>query len=120
MPAAGMTMRVGEVNRLQESAWDRLNASKSLGTEATIHFRDIPWPDMPGHGGANKVVFYALEAIRHPRQTDGPAALRRLRMRWHPDKFIQSWGARLASDDHAKVMRRVNDIAQLINATMDR
>ena len=33
---------------------------------------------------------------------------------------MQAWGNRLAPEEADKVMRRVNDIAQLINASMDR
>ena len=44
---------------------------------------------------------------------------RRLRselVRWHPDKFVSKFGARLAEGDRQRVLDRVNATSQLLNA----
>ena len=37
-------------------------------------------------------------------------------MRWHPDKFTAKFGSRLADDDKDKILARVTQISQQLNA----
>ena len=37
-------------------------------------------------------------------------------MRWHPDKFIAKFGARLATQDKSQILERVNAMSQLLNS----
>lgn len=37
-------------------------------------------------------------------------------LRWHPDKFWQRFGARLAAEDRDDIMQRVKLLSQQINA----
>jgi len=39
--------------------------------------------------------------------------------RWHPDRFLQKFGARLAPDERDEVLRRVTAMAARINALRD-
>ena len=36
--------------------------------------------------------------------------------RWHPDKFVQNFGQRLHVSEREQIMRRVNEIAGMINS----
>jgi len=40
--------------------------------------------------------------------------MRELLLRWHPDKFIQTFGARLKDAERNQIMGRVNEIAGII------
>jgi DnaJ-class molecular chaperone len=46
---------------------------------------------------------------------DVKSALRKLQLRWHPDKWAQRFASRLAPDDADRVLKRVNQIAQIVN-----
>ena len=37
-------------------------------------------------------------------------------MRWHPDKFIAKFGARLAAEDRPQILAHVNAMSQLLNS----
>ena len=37
-------------------------------------------------------------------------------MRWHPDKFEARFGRRLAQNDRARILERVKDTSQALNA----
>lgn len=95
-----------ETREAQEKAWSDL--PKKTGE---LRYKDIPWPDMPGvEHGVLDTVLRSLTKVGN-----GGSTLRALRMRWHPDKFIQNYGTVIHPGDQDKVMRRVNQIAQVIN-----
>ena len=43
-------------------------------------------------------------------------AYRKAALRWHPDKFLQSFGARLVADERDAIMQRVTETSQAINS----
>ena len=40
----------------------------------------------------------------------------KLAMRWHPDKFLQRYGNRLAAEDKERILVKVKEVFQAINA----
>ena len=36
-------------------------------------------------------------------------------MRWHPDRFAQSFGSLLLDDEREEIMRRVTQVSQAVN-----
>jgi DnaJ-class molecular chaperone len=44
------------------------------------------------------------------------AAYRTVSLRWHPDKFMQGFGAQLALAERDHVLQRVTAVSQTINA----
>ena len=74
----------------------------------TIRILDIPWPlagdstPIPG--------FHALSL------GDRKVIVRLLQRRWHPDKFTQRFGSRIAKEEQKTVMARINSISQALNA----
>ena len=43
-------------------------------------------------------------------------AYRAASLRWHPDKFVQSFGAQLVPSEREAVLKRVTEVSQAINA----
>lgn len=76
-----------------------------------LAYGDIPWIDEPTPEAFNSLVLCGAE---------GPAEVKkRLRMelvRWHPDKFVGRFGARLAPTDRERVLERVKGMSQALNA----
>ena len=74
----------------------------------TIRIQDIPWPiagdstPIPG--------FHALSL------GDRKVIVRLLQRRWHPDKFTQRFGCRIATQERDAIMARINSISQALNA----
>ena len=70
----------------------------------TIRILDIPWPlagdstPIPG--------FHALSL------GDRKVIVRLLQRRWHPDKFTQRFGSRIAKEERKAVMARINSISR--------
>ena len=46
------------------------------------------------------------------------AAFRSASLRWHPDKFVQSFGGRLVPDEREAILQRVTQVSQAVNALM--
>ena len=44
------------------------------------------------------------------------ARLKKALLRWHPDKFLQSFGSRLAADEREAILQRVTEVSQAINS----
>ena len=87
-----------------EKGWD---AFAQLGDDAVIRMRDVPWP-----------VLDAASLGLDPRLYDKAqrkAAFRQASLRWHPDKFLQSFGSRLVEEEREAILQRVTEVAQAIN-----
>eukprot|EP00667_Euglena_gracilis_P017671 EG_transcript_18649 len=77
-----------------------------------IFHSDVPWPD---YFSANDVLVYVLDKSRRSASKEAhQSLLRPLLLRWHPDKFQQRFGERLAVSDIDYVMERVKVIFQLL------
>jgi len=77
------------------------------GTE-TITWEDVAWPSL---SGGDETM------IQHMLRCRGNAAdrVKELRLRWHPDKFQQMFAHRLCENSSEQIMKRVNEIAGMIN-----
>jgi hypothetical protein len=85
----------------ESDAWERfVNAPP-----ATVRSRDIPWPDTQSLADARD------DGVELPA-----SEMRLLQARWHPDRFTQRMGARLASDERDAVLARVTSVAATVNA----
>lgn len=76
--------------------------------------RDIPWPDLstlpterPGEQkpGAQPAVSVDWKAIQ---------------TRWHPDRFLQKFGARLDPGEREAIMAKVTAVAAEINSLKEK
>ena len=42
--------------------------------------------------------------------------VRLLQLRWHPDKFMQSYGRLLVESEKEAILKRVKEVSQAVNA----
>ena len=99
-------------------AWERFitaQAATSSDEAAAIRFSDVPWPVVPRGGDL------AEEAMMLPAALRGDASARRRAVRealrrWHPDKFGQRFGSRLAAADIDRILERVKVVSQALTA----
>ncbi|KAM9119263.1 NF-kappa-B inhibitor-like protein 1 [Pangshura tecta] len=78
-----------------------------------LRYGDIPWPSPTG-----TVAQMAAAAMLGADPSDAGAYRRRLRRQqalWHPDKFAQRCGGRLAEPDRSRVLATVTALSQELN-----
>lgn len=80
----------------QDEQWAKFDAKTG-----TISMKDIPFP--------NKRTL--------ARDAKNKEQYKKLAMRWHPDKFQQKYGARLAASEKEKITARVVETFQIISAS---
>ena len=74
---------------------------------------DVPWPD---YAEPDDLLVHTLTTSQQTEPVAGHRGLiRTLALRWHPDKFQQAFGARLAATDKDRIMDRVTKTFQLIS-----
>eukprot|EP00669_Euglena_mutabilis_P003375 TRINITY_DN14328_c0_g1_i1.p3 TRINITY_DN14328_c0_g1~~TRINITY_DN14328_c0_g1_i1.p3 ORF type:complete len:118 (-),score=34.75 TRINITY_DN14328_c0_g1_i1:353-679(-) len=89
-----------------EEQWATFQSRVASGQLPTITLADVPFPRLP------LALHPALQ--RDPQQRR--EAVRALQMRWHPDKFLQAYGDRLHPPDADRILTRVKEVSQAINA----
>ena len=82
----------------QDSAWAKLDASKG-----EIRYNDVPWPP-----STDRPLPLGLAG--------GKKAMKKYVLRWHPDKFQQKYGPRLAASDRDRILDKVKAVSQAVNA----
>ncbi|EOD25581.1 hypothetical protein EMIHUDRAFT_115394 [Emiliania huxleyi CCMP1516] len=89
--------------------WDRAEAAwaKFAARGQEICMRDVPWPSLD-----------AASLRLGPRQSEAErkSAYRTLSLRWHPDRFVQAFGAKLRADEREGILQKVTEVSQTINA----
>ena len=94
---------MGDVVRLRWQAHDAQFGVFAARTPSQIRTVDVPFLDL-------KLLQMAEAHV--PDDVD----LKGLQQRWHPDKWMQKFGSRLADSDREAIMERVNEISVAINA----
>ena len=92
-----------------EAAWQRFVQMVDRQSEQNlISMSDVPWPALEaGALGLDRHLTSAAERKQ---------AFRAASLRWHPDKFMQSFGSRLRQEEHDAILQRVTEVSQAINA----
>ena len=85
-------------------AFDDQWSTFCISPPRTITLADIPLPDID--------MLEQLFMSGEQRVVDA----KRLRSEWHPDKFMQRFGARLAEGERDDIMRAITEVAGRINA----
>ncbi|KAL3696446.1 hypothetical protein R1sor_010522 [Riccia sorocarpa] len=93
-------------SRNYQKRWREFSTSYNL----CLSYSDIPFPVAEGKEETLAQVF--IQEIDPPLQRD---VLRKEILKWHPDKFLQKWGARLRGPDYDRIVARVNEISQALN-----
>lgn len=87
------------------AAWVRFAAKGVEGQ--TIRMADIPWPALEPS---------ALGLELQQGDVERKKAFREQSLRWHPDRFVQGFGALLHESDREAILRKVTEVSQAINA----
>ena len=88
-----------------EAAWERFSQS---GRDSPISVADVPWPQL-------QAATLGLDPAR-ANGAERKQAFRMHSLRWHPDKFLQVFGARLDAAEREEILKRVTEVSQEINA----
>lgn len=102
--AASVWASAAERLAANDAAWAAFAASPP----ARIREEHVPWPDAD-----------AVREAAAPTAGGAPGGgvdVRALRARWHPDRFAQKFGARIAAEERDAVLSRVTDVAARLNA----
>lgn len=103
-----------------EEAWAAFEAA----SKSNLTMDDVPWPYLgpAGAGGASSDAQQRYVVGIHPDMSlaEQRVRIRKAQRRWHPDKFVQKHGARVAESAQDAVMERVKVVAQAINSAADR
>ena len=79
--------------------------------KTTLGYCDIPWP---GGDNSDEDIIILMQGLEKGT-SDFKKYLREQQIRWHPDKFLQRFGAHIAIADKAKIMKRVTGLSQKLN-----
>jgi flagellar biosynthesis GTPase FlhF len=88
--------------------WERLRKSNSQ----TLGVSSFPWPDTSSNAALGERVAF-ITAVDD--QTAIKSKVNKALMRWHPDKFSQTFGALLKPGEQEAVFDKVKAAAQLAN-----
>ena len=82
----------------EDAAWAELDEM-----DGTITYGQIPWPPAGVMG-----------PVTLPANIDR-ARIKRMLTRYHPDKFAQKYGERIAEEDKTRVEEKVKQVCQVVN-----
>lgn len=82
----------------EDAAWAELDEM-----DGTITYGQIPWPPAGVMG-----------PVTLPANIDR-ARVKRMLTRYHPDKFAQKYGGRIAAEDKTRVEEKVKQVCQVVN-----
>lgn len=97
-----------------ERAWEDFEASTAAGIKA----KHVPWPPVVrdllkwmANGGARDGDCHSQQYLKR--------VYRQAALRWHPDRFMSKFGARLLDSDKETILQRVKEISQDLNQSWD-
>ncbi|XP_060707212.1 NF-kappa-B inhibitor-like protein 1 isoform X2 [Hemiscyllium ocellatum] len=89
----------------------------SPGTRIPLRYSDIPWP-APG-GTVEEMVAVILHGVDRGDPSVYRRYLRGQQVMWHPDRFTQRCGDRLAQADRQRILDTVIALSQALNRLAD-
>jgi hypothetical protein len=95
---------------------ERRMARFEANPPGAIQYAAVPWPPEPA---AMLMAMVALEGGGGGGGGGEKKVIRKLNMRWHPDKFQSRYGSGLASADRESILTHVKDISQVLNLAWD-
>ena len=104
-------MAAAEAAREERAPWERHERAWrafEAGPPDAFTVADVPWPTL----NAKALGLEGKSSSAAQRK----AAFRAASLRWHPDKFLQSYGARLRPDERETILQKVTEVAQAINS----
>lgn len=114
-PAARQEAHLQQLRAQDERRWAEF---KQRGDE--IKAEDIPWPSGDKENRFNIPHSVGLAPLTTKILAEERTRLKRLlQLRWHPDKFEQLYGRRLAPTSRTAVLARVTELSQHLNQFFD-
>lgn len=89
--------------------------SSSCDGGEEIGFQDVPWPLMKRRAGEETDGEDLLLSLLHISGNDLHSFIQQERLRWHPDKFVQTFGSRLSKLQRDAILLGVKTVSQLLN-----
>jgi ankyrin repeat protein len=103
-----------------EHKWGRFTTLAARDDNAgKLSYSQVPFPQLPPDGQDPSPSQYLGELSASMPAADLARALRREYLRWHPDKFMQTFGHALLAKDKDRVMAHVTRVAQYIARLKD-
>ncbi|XP_072331856.1 NF-kappa-B inhibitor-like protein 1 isoform X2 [Scyliorhinus torazame] len=87
--------------------------SRASGSGGRLTYEDIPWP--APKGTVEEMVAVILHGVEQSDRGPYRRYLRQQQAVWHPDRFIQRCGERLAEADRQKILGMVTALSQALN-----
>ena len=104
----------GKKRRYEEKCAATFQNSASESAPSTkLSYGDIPWP--APRGTVQEMVEVMLHGVNRKDVPGFRKLLKRQQTLWHPDKFAQRCGARLAENDKQKILDTVTALSQELN-----
>ncbi|KAG8127674.1 hypothetical protein E2320_014568 [Naja naja] len=97
--------------RRYEEGCSRVFSSDS--SPSPLCYKDIPWPS--SSGTPEEMAAAALRGVDPSDKGTYRRFLRRQQALWHPDKFAQRCGTRLAEQDRRRILDTVTALSQAFN-----
>jgi NF-kappa-B inhibitor-like protein 1 len=96
-----------------EAEWSRFEVWAA--TAECVRLQDVPWPDawLAEAAALGEDKPFAAQQTGVARST---AELRALQARWHPDRWMGRFGARVRPEEREAVLQRVTAVAARLNA----
>ncbi|XP_066472525.1 NF-kappa-B inhibitor-like protein 1 [Tiliqua scincoides] len=85
----------------------------SASSSCPLHYADIPWPC--SKGTPEEMAAVALHGTDPSDRVAYRRFVRRQQALWHPDKFVQRCGTRLAEQDRRRILDTVTALSQSFN-----
>eukprot|EP00897_Mesotaenium_endlicherianum_P001395 jgi/Mesen1/1283/ME000013S00768 len=99
----------GKIMHQQKRYEDRW-AAFALSCNMGILYEDVPFPVEVGkEADLERVILQGIPQPQHRKRVRAEV------LRWHPDKFYQKWGQRLADKGKDRLLARVKEISQAIH-----
>ena len=99
--------------RRYETFEKRFQKILKSGNRKKLSYAEIPWPSF---GSMEDVMSVLLGKQFSWTHVELKKYIRTQQVRWHPDKFRQKFVDKIAPESLDRVMRRVNEISQVLNA----
>ncbi|XP_078422582.1 NF-kappa-B inhibitor-like protein 1 [Cetorhinus maximus] len=86
---------------------------RAASNDGQLTYGDIPWP--APKGTVEEMVTVILHGVEQSERTSYRRYLRQQQAVWHPDRFAQRCGERLAETDRQRILDMVMALSQALN-----
>ena len=111
----------GSLYKRSERDWKYFTKYASTALDYTIKYSNVPFPPIEDIDQLHHFVGITYDELSANKRKDDHHNLTRCRVRmamirWHPDKFQQKFGTKLCKIDRDRILQKVKECSQEINA----